>query len=448
MSYEKHDLWQRISNYHPDQPDAAHPFSRKLAAEQHWIEAFTRRAIEEYKRFIYLCCISPTGASPPPIVDEVWHLHLTYTVDYWNHFCKEVLQRDIHHHPSRGGPHENEKHRSWYRDTLTLYQATFGHEPPLDIWPPPTDPSQPTPEALPSSFFFEAGSRHRFWLLLIPFFFILLQYGSLFPYALPGRQYLVFYGLLCGAALVILHLSLYAKEKKLRKLLDGWLQEPVAHELAYIAGGRKRAFLLFLAELIEGGVLCGGDGTGYRVDRDRLKGSGSLLAPALLLRNQEYVSLDEVEWMAWGQTSRVAECYERPELLYNDWRNNSMLPLLVLLMGIARCFQGWHHDKPVGYLVAMMVVFVIVSLVLTGSYSFNRSCTRMFATSLFPCCVGLPSTTRGILLYGFAAVAFLPDFVHLRTFFRYDPDSSAGGDGGGGDGCGSGCGGGCGGCGG
>src|SRR5581483_5342827 len=130
-------LWSAIEQFRLDDPDAAISFSRKLAAKQHWSPTFTNRVIEEYRKFLLLCCISPTGASPSQIVDEAWHLHLTYTQSYWIDLCKNTLGKDIHHHPSRGGEEEDLKHRDWYSDTLLLYQSVFESPPPNDIWPPP-----------------------------------------------------------------------------------------------------------------------------------------------------------------------------------------------------------------------------------------------------------------------------------------------------------------------
>lgn len=139
-AYHQDSLWQKIAAFRFDDPAAALPFSRKLARENKWDPAFTHRAINEYRRFIYLCCISPTGASPSYITDQVWHLHLLYTQNYWEEFCDKTLGIKLHHHPSKGGPPEKARHDTWQDQTLELYQAVFGESPPADIWhdsPPP-----------------------------------------------------------------------------------------------------------------------------------------------------------------------------------------------------------------------------------------------------------------------------------------------------------------------
>ncbi|MBB6371319.1 glycine-rich domain-containing protein [Chryseobacterium shigense] len=129
-----HELWQRISDFSIDQPGAVFPFSRKLAREEGWTSDFTERAIEEYKKFVYLCCILPNGASPSETVDKVWHMHLMYTQNYWEEFCPGILRRKLHHHPSNGGISEKNRHQNWLQDTLEKYKEVFQQDAPGEIW--------------------------------------------------------------------------------------------------------------------------------------------------------------------------------------------------------------------------------------------------------------------------------------------------------------------------
>ncbi|MFY7813696.1 MAG: glycine-rich domain-containing protein [Chryseobacterium taeanense] len=127
-------LWNRLQEFSLDHPSADFPFSKKLAKEENWTENFTRKAIDEYKKFVYLCCKLPNGASPSEIIDKVWHMHLIYTQNYWEEFCPNILHQKLHHHPSKGGENEDEKHRNWFRETLESYQLIFEQQPPEDIW--------------------------------------------------------------------------------------------------------------------------------------------------------------------------------------------------------------------------------------------------------------------------------------------------------------------------
>ncbi|MCJ7934007.1 MAG: hypothetical protein MUW56_10315 [Chryseobacterium sp.] len=127
-------LWSRIQGFSLDVSDADFPFSKKLAKEENWSLDFTRKAIEEYKKFVYLCCILPRGASPSKTIDKVWHMHLIYTQNYWEEFCPHILGRNLHHHPSKGGKYEKAKHQQWFSDTLKGYKEIFKSEAPHDIW--------------------------------------------------------------------------------------------------------------------------------------------------------------------------------------------------------------------------------------------------------------------------------------------------------------------------
>ncbi len=237
-----------------DDGTAAVPFSVKLASSENWSIEFTKRAIEEYKKFILLCCISEKGASPSRTVDEVWHLHLTYTQSYWIDFCRNTLGKDIHHYPSAGGDLENHKHLEWYKETLQLYHTVFGAGPPVDIWPPPTSDPQ-VPEEPPIVW-------HRYAvlalviILLLPFIFIGLAYKTLSPFSLGGPHFLVFFPLY-GAALLagyILHRSLI--KKKIEEVAIAYFPDDVtAFQMADFLYGKHRALQACIVDLINRDML-------------------------------------------------------------------------------------------------------------------------------------------------------------------------------------------------
>ncbi|WP_374465053.1 hypothetical protein [Chryseobacterium sp.] len=129
MILKDESLWKRIQEFSLDAPGVNFPFSKKLAKEESWSLDFARKAIEEYKKFVYLCCILPNGASPSKVVDKVWHMHLIYTRNYWEEFCPDILKKNLHHHPSNGGIAEKEKHQNWFEDTLAAYRKVFSRKP-------------------------------------------------------------------------------------------------------------------------------------------------------------------------------------------------------------------------------------------------------------------------------------------------------------------------------
>ena len=138
MNTKQAELLQRLEKFSPDSADAAFPFSSRLAKENQWSLAYSRRVITEYKRFAFLAVAAGHPVSPSEAVDQAWHLHLTYSQNYWKTFCPEVLQTPFHHNPTKGGADEQAKFADWYERTLESYRTFFG-EPPRDIWPTPQE---------------------------------------------------------------------------------------------------------------------------------------------------------------------------------------------------------------------------------------------------------------------------------------------------------------------
>jgi hypothetical protein len=111
-------------------------FEARLARENRWPPAHARRAVAEYRRFVYLAATAGHPVTPSDAVDQVWHLHLTYTRSYWDGLCGRVLGRPLHHGPTRGGAGETARFRDQYERTLAAYRTAFGEAPPADLWPP------------------------------------------------------------------------------------------------------------------------------------------------------------------------------------------------------------------------------------------------------------------------------------------------------------------------
>ena len=102
--------------------------------ENGWPRAFAARAIEEYRKFCFLAVHAGHPVTPSDEVDQVWHLHLTYSRHYWDALCRDALERPLHHGPTEGGAAEDRKFHDWYETTLASYRRFFG-EPPKDLWP-------------------------------------------------------------------------------------------------------------------------------------------------------------------------------------------------------------------------------------------------------------------------------------------------------------------------
>lgn len=134
LSAEQRELISQISSFDIDGGAVKLSFAKRLARENQWTLTFSNRVIEEYKRFVALAMVAGRQVTPSEHVDQAWHLHLTYTVSYWERFHR-LLPFPLHHHPTKGGGSESDKFENQYEATLMLYKDVFGEEPPADIWP-------------------------------------------------------------------------------------------------------------------------------------------------------------------------------------------------------------------------------------------------------------------------------------------------------------------------
>ncbi len=125
MNAKHVELWQRLEQFQLDSAEAALPFSARLARENNWSPAYTQRVIAEYKRFAFLAAAAGHPVSPSEDVDQAWHLHLTYSENYWKVFCPGILGQPLHHQPTRGGVTERDKFQDWYARTLASYESFF-----------------------------------------------------------------------------------------------------------------------------------------------------------------------------------------------------------------------------------------------------------------------------------------------------------------------------------
>jgi hypothetical protein len=139
MTAEQAELYERIQAFSLDQPDAQLSFSKRLARDNGWSLQYARQVIEEYKKFAFLAVVAGHPVTPSDQVDQVWHLHLTYTRSYWEEFCLQVLRTPLHHDPTLGGEAENQKFDNWYSKTLESYERFFRAKPSVEIWSTPKD---------------------------------------------------------------------------------------------------------------------------------------------------------------------------------------------------------------------------------------------------------------------------------------------------------------------
>ena len=128
MTSRKDQVWELISN-HPMPADATgRSFAEQLMAEHRIKRDTAATAIEEYRKFLYLCATREDRNVPSKAVDLVWHQHMQHSRDYWDGLCAKI-GKPIHHAP--GG--EGAAHLEDYKATVEAYRQKFG-TPPRGIW--------------------------------------------------------------------------------------------------------------------------------------------------------------------------------------------------------------------------------------------------------------------------------------------------------------------------
>lgn len=451
------ELWEKIKNFNLDDQNSSYPFSKKLASENNWSLSFTQQAIAEYKKFIFLCCISPTGASPSETVDKVWHLHLTYTQNYWEDFCKNTLQQDVHHHPSKGGAGEKAKHVNWYDETLKLYEVTFQSKPPAGIWPPSAITTEKIDEAIYDPAYFK-----RVVLIFSVLVFLLVCAVNL--YHTNGPDFLLYYSVICAGGLTAIWFTQKNKERRLQQIVFANMPKKfTVFEITRFLHGPHRCYQTALVDLLKRGII-ETSGSGYKIvslpssvfDTEQ----NPLLQPLInnyrngdvfsYLEGMGLADSDNLKHPVFENLLRFSKKVDYPKFI---------IPGIVLLLGISRMLQGIANDKPVGFLVMIMFVFSGIALLILEMHSYTKSVKdivqdlwdRQNADGYGNDVLGNFSILGTVAIAGFAEYALLStDFEFYEPknqrwtggeYNSYSSSCSGGGDGGGG------CGGGCGGCG-
>ncbi len=200
MNHQQIDLFNKIAAFEIDESDSSFPYSLRLSRDQQWSQPYTQRVIAEYKKFLFLAMTANHPVTPSGAIDNAWHLHLIYTRSYWDDLCGGVLNRPLHHRPSKGGNEQYQKFCHYYSQTLASYESFFGYPAPADIWPDPNDR-------------FQQASK-RFWSIRKPNF---LSFGRWYRFS--GLRVLSI-GLITLGLVLGLHSLLHPIIGKINFLLD------------------------------------------------------------------------------------------------------------------------------------------------------------------------------------------------------------------------------------
>ncbi len=384
-------LWTNIQQFAFDEPGATITFSKKLAAQQKWPATYTERVIEEYRRFIFLCCISPKGASPSKAVDEVWHLHLTYTQSYWNAFCKNTLGKDVHHYPSTGGTREDHKHADWYGETLRLYESVFDEKPPADIWPQPVEASGSVSLRQPvdvswSTYKEQYRIGKDMWikvgvLCLLPFVSSYIINGIASPFSLKGPQFLLFYAILVFTSLIAFYLLRKDRLAFMKEAMNAWSPKDMSvFQLAHSVYGKDRAIETCLIDLYRRGLVSVNEiNRKIVVHRNNyqapVKEENPLMKRLLIKADNSTIDYDTItnDWYKQADFEHPAieqlhSLIDHNKSLFEEY----VVLIIALFIGLARVVQGVSNDRPVAFIVLEILVFVVVAVIVKQKSSTNK----------------------------------------------------------------------------
>jgi hypothetical protein len=436
INYRENALWIRIENYATDDANAVIPFSKKLAQTENWTDSFTRDAIQEYKRFVYLCCIAKNGASPSIVVDKVWHMHLLYTTEYWKNFCPNILQRELHHFPNVGGIIDYNKHHDWYLETLTLYIQVFKQNPPAKFW---RIPPALTPFLYPDKI--SVAPAAYYLTIVIPFIFTWLLFGELPLLHLSVLQYFV---LFTPVLFIIRRLVAMNEERHLKPVIRN-LPLYNRYQLAYLSGGYNNALLLLVNDLVENNWIKIRDTKkefakkyfSLIVDQTSAFEDPNFIQPEVLFQSMDHL-YNKSKFSLQQLTSALSEYLhpiatvqtaapERDAILYPVW--------LVFSAMIICCFPAEEINLITGFLYGIFFLLCIISIVswqtidsdhtIMGKILKKRSDTLNDIRT---------SQQQAIILNRFNGVFDIPFFQKTANFFN-----SGGGCGAARPSCGCGC---------
>ncbi|NEQ85031.1 MAG: TIGR04222 domain-containing membrane protein, partial [Moorea sp. SIO2I5] len=490
-------LYQRLQAFSLDDPDAKFPFSKRLARENRWSFNYTQRVIEEYKKFAFLAVVAGHPVSPSDPVDQVWHLHLTYTHSYWDEFCPNILQTPFHHQPSRGGASEKSKFDDWYSKTLASYHYFFGEAPPVDIWAPAdlhfsqdvnfvrVNPQQHwiLPKVNLHKRSLPRLSLPKVSLNSLPKFG-LNQYGIVFllfvltatitgceslafvntinPLNFTGPLFLGFYQVLLTAAVVLAYgLRWYLRQPASAPYGTSISLDP--YETAYLVGGQQLAIDTAIVNLVQEQHL-------KPVPEDRrlelinpLRNKTNPLE--LKIENAVKIgqSITQIRASAASATDHIRDRLTDLNLLLTEDQAKSAqqypaLPLFaVLLLGISKIIVGISRHKPVGFLMILCLMTAIIGLgflVVPVKHSRYGDTVLDNLRDTHWMLQNPKDNSQLALAFALFGSTVLSQYGLQNLLKVFNPPSYSGNSGGcGGSGCGGGgggggCGGGCGGCGG
>ncbi|MDR7210323.1 hypothetical protein [Flavobacterium piscis] len=446
-------LWSEIQKFNLDNPNDQYGFSTRLAFENNWTLYFTKTAILEYKKFMYLAATYNEMVSPSEIVDIVWHQHLIFTNSY-SEFCL-LLSKRIEHIPSTHNRSEIEKFQKAKEKTKELYEINFGKQ--LDaIWGHINEfnalnlnESYLKITLLKKIFLF------LFILLILPIYYIakpiLIQ--------IQNPDFLIYY--------VLLFASLFALSEFLTKAIFNSIFNKIKSSILLNLSPFELIFLeKGKLEFVVHGVV---NNLISNKKIEVLNNKRLNLIDDNLTDNQYENCIIEImkeyEPIPYPQLYKIVikkplfEQLQKAVTRIKETIFNSKQFIIILItgmvvlglalsIGLSRIFSGVSRDKPIGYLL-----FLIIVLVLCSNFYLKRIKNYMFTYTIPLFFKKEKSNTEAekdwewnYFLYG--KVILVSSFIPLTNYLNSSGIDSGNSWTSCGNSCGSSCGSSCGGCGG
>ncbi|XZE55007.1 TIGR04222 domain-containing membrane protein [Planctomycetaceae bacterium SH139] len=515
----------RLERFDLDDSNSRLKFSERLARENNWTMRYAGRVIVEYKRFLELAITAGHTVTPSDDIDQAWHLHMVYTRSYWNDLCRDVLRQPLHHGPTKGGQHERERYEDLYARTVDSYHRTFDEAPPEDIWPASEERFRQSIQSV-------RVDRGKNWVIPKPAWAQVAKAGACAsaPVAIVASDQMLGAAFLAvdGPSFLLIYIVLFMVALIFSVLLRSRLRpESAAAQLppssdqlgwaasAILVGGYNRAVMAVIARLraagriryvgnrlvsdvstAEGlttnlsstfqGVTSVTPTTAPRTFTDSEEDLVILNAAEKSIgRKESGIKLDKFSKQLHAELNRISIKLEQLDLWSSASEKlsrglTSAGPIgLLLLLGIARCAVGVTRDRPVGFLVVLLIVTGITFIAFWVSFPRRTRLGDQFIKRLqdqYPKSKrdkkeiddlnnkGYETTPEmdAPFLMGLYGAAFMSQFAIGEDASFYNSLKSqagnmsggdggaifGGSDGGGGGGCGGGGCGGCGGCGG
>lgn len=460
---DQRDLLRRIEAHPFERADHALDFTQRLARDRGWSLGFARGAVAEYRRFCFLAMVFDTPVTPSEEVDEVWHQHLTYSRDYWEVWCGNVLRQPLHHDPTAGGPSEQGRYRMQYAETLARYETFFGPPDPR-FWPATHRRFRSRPR-------YRIVDGDRAWTLrrpALPGWFgraataIGLAFAGigatpqpaaalpLNPLDWTAQPFLTLQAALAAAAVIAALVVRAALRQGQSRPFDLDLVE-----LAYLAGGQERAADTAIVGLIDAGVASFSPASGLITVENRAAPLSAPLEPFRPLAEGTVKRADALDDLA-PQLDRIrkklidAGLIPSTETILRIARVTLICVAPVQLLGIVKVYVGHARDKPVGFLILLIfATFIAVGIILSARPTSTAAGARLLRDyrNRYQRAARAPRQSELLFAYALGGAALLSGTAY-DAYARHAQASNGGGSDGSSGGDGSGCGGGCGGCGG